>query len=1000
MDRRRFLQVLGTSSTAATAAGCSSKSGEKLIPYLVPVEELTPGVSSEFATVCRECPAGCGMVARVRDGRAHKVEGNPDHPLNQGTLCLRGQASLQGLYHPDRIRGPLARDAHGRLQPISWAEAELRLDAALQKGAGRAAWIGRLETGALDSLIGRWLNAAAGGGTHLRYEPFAYEPLRAAAGRVLGRPEIPDFRLQAARMLVSFGAEFVETWISNVEYSRAFSAWRQARVAGKHQGRYVFLSPRLSLTGANADEWVPIRPGSEAQAAEALLRAVQEEAGSARSASLGALAAAAGLQPELLQRLARELRDQSPSLVLPVGIAGHSPGAVAACEAVLRLNQELGNVGHTLLMGRPHALSTAASQAELVALVDRMRAGEVGVLFLHHANPAYHLPPAVGFAEALARVPVVVSFSSHLDETTALASVVLPDHTPLESWGEYSPRPGVTGLLQPVVSPTFDTRSTGDVLLASARRLGHDLGAAEFQSYLRNAHAAAEAEWQQAVGRGGYFATADRTGLGPGGRELAIPSVSGPAGTTAPAPATARPAAAPAAPDRPTPAPAEGLLLVLYPSLHFYDGRTANRSWAQEIPDPVAKAVWGSWAEIHPDTARRLNVRNDDLLQLSTEAGRLDVPALVTDRVHPEGVAVQLGQGHTQYGRYAAGTGVNPLPLLPRQTGPAGELLCAGVPVQVTRLAVRRALPVLQTSQRQLGPEVARELTLAELAGRHDEDPKAREEERSPSLYRNQPQGEHRWGMVIDLDRCVGCNACVAACYAENNVPIVGKEECGRGREMAWLRIENYVGERPHEGAAPRPWSNTEPRDAAPLGVGELQPDGAVRLDVRFLPMLCQQCNNAPCEYVCPVNATMHSSDGLNQQIYNRCVGTRFCSNNCPYKVRRFNWFTYPFPEPLDLQLNPDVLRRTKGVMEKCTFCVQRIRRARIDAKADARAIRDGELMTACQQTCPTDAIVFGDLQDPNSRVSQLAKDPRGYGALSELNTYPNVTYLARVRAE
>lgn len=956
LNRRQFLKVLGITGAAATVEGCAGTSHDKLIPYLIPVESIKPGQSTDFATVCRECPAGCGMIARVRDGRAHKVEGNPDHPINRGALCLRGHASLQGLYNPDRITGPMARDEHGRLQPVTWEDAERRLQKALfTASAGRALWIGRLETGTMDRLIRAWLSAIAPNHTRVTYEPFAHEPLRVAAGRVFGSPQIPRFKIADARMLISFGADFLETWLSNVEFARDFAAWRDARRAGKHTGRYVFIGPRLSLTGANADEWIPVRAGAEGLVARALETAVN-------GGDPGRLAEQAGVSSDIISRLAREFKMGGPSLALPVGVAGSGVDATEAIEAVLRLNKAAGNVGRTVIPGEGHALSAANTHAEVA---EAARSAGGAVVFLHHVDPAYNLPGAG--AHLFEGAKEVVSFASYLTDTTAkVATLVLPDHTPLESWGDYTPRTGVTGLMQPAVAPVFNTRATGDVLLASASKMGRDLGAATFQEYLRKAHKMDDDAWNSTLQKG-VIAGGD------------IPAV----------PASARGKSAPAGGHA---AGLDAIVLHVYPSLHFYDGRSANRPWAQEIPDPMAKAVWGSWAEIHPDLAKSIGARNDDVLVLTTAAGKLEVPALVTDKVHPKVVAVQIGQGHAEFGRYAKGAGVNAVTLLPPDTeGASGGPVLSGTRVQVTRIPVRRTLAVLQTSTRQIGSAMARGMTLAGLVRLRktgDSGEKEGEElKANASLYATRPKGEHHWGMAIDLDRCVGCNACAAACYSENNIPISGQEECGRGREMAWLRIENYEG---------------GPEGGKLLQIQGKRPEaeGSRKLDMRFLPMLCQQCENAPCEYVCPVDATVHSSDHLNQQVYNRCVGTRYCSNNCPYKVRRFNWYDFAWPTPMDQMLNPDVTKRGRGVMEKCTFCIQRIRGSVIDAKAEKRPVRDGEIVTACQQSCPADAIIFGDLNDPNSEVSHLSKDARGYGVLSELNTFPNVTYLSRVRAE
>jgi anaerobic selenocysteine-containing dehydrogenase/Fe-S-cluster-containing dehydrogenase component len=1020
MDRRRFLTMIGMAGTAAVG-GCARARDEPLIPYLIPIEEVTPGVSVEYATVCRECPAGCGMVARVRDGRAYKVDGNPEHPISRGVLCPRGQTALQNLYNPDRIPAPLARDRFGRLQPIPWEEAErLLLEALRAARSGRAAWLGHLETGALDTLVDEWLQAVLPGAVRLRYEPFAYEALRAANERVFGQAIVPDLRIDAARMLLSFGAEFLETWVSNLEYSRQFGAWRDRRRGADHGGRYVFIGPRLSLTGANADEWLPVRPGTEMLVARAML-ALLSEPGAAGTAprgrgDVGALADAAGIAAESVERLAREFASASPSLALPLGTLAETADAVAANEAILRLNEIAGNVGRTYFPDRAHALSGTVGAAEVGALLGAMRGGEIGALFLHHANPVYHLPEAMEVSEALARVPRIISFSSYLDETTRLASLVLPDHSPYESWGSYTPRPHVTGLLQPLVMPVHSTRQTGDLLLASAAALGAPLGATDFQAYLRRTLGLDDDAWSAALNRGGVY-TAPAAGTGSGRPAGAAPGSRLPAPREDGAsPLRAGAADVPAgslrageAESREPRAESQELLLTLQPSLRFFDGRTANRPLTHEIPDAMAKVVWGSWAEIHPTTAESLGVTQDgDLLALASDHGRLEVPALVTARVHPQTIAIEIGLGHTAYTRYAEGVGVNPLRLLGAGwAGPGADESAAApgrwsLPVTVSRLPARRRLIQLQASYDPVGQPIAREIPLAAArqltaAGAEPgpEGPEApgaatRAPGSGPSatFYRFIPPGEQQWGMVIDLDRCIGCNACVAACYTENNVPTVGPAECARGREMSWLRIENY---------APPPEAVRQP--ASGLGAASPQPGAAAEARVVFLPMLCQQCDNAPCEYVCPVYATTHSQDGLNQQIYSRCVGTRYCSHNCPYKVRRFNWTTYEFPPPLDQALNPDVIHRSKGVMEKCTFCIQRIRGGRIEARAQRRPIRDGEIRTACMEACPTEAIIFGDLKNEESRVRAVGADPRGYGVLAGLNTYPNITYLARVRA-
>jgi molybdopterin-containing oxidoreductase family iron-sulfur binding subunit len=411
---------------------------------------------------------------------------------------------------------------------------------------------------------------------------------------------------------------------------------------------------------------------------------------------------------------------------------------------------------------------------------------------------------------------------------------------------------------------------------------------------------------------------------------------------------------------------AEGLTLVPYPSLAFYDGRMANRPWLQEMPDPLTQFVWDSWLEIHPEDAKRFSIKKNDLVRVKSPTGEVTLPAHISVGVRPGSVAVPIGQGHSAYGRYAEKTGVNVLPLLSGEAeARSGGLIWVGTRVVVSATGAKHHLVSTAGSDRSHGREIVQTIPLAVLQ-------KGGEEKKAPyhlhQMYPDHDHPQHRWGMVIDLNACTGCNACVVACSAENNIPIMGKEQVELGREMSWIRIQRY-----DEGSTTHP-------------------------DHHFIPMLCQHCDKAPCETVCPVYATYHNPEGLNVQVYNRCVGTRYCSNNCPYKVRRFNWFTAEWPEPLNLQLNPDVTVREMGVVEKCTFCVQRIRVGELKAKAEERKVRDGEIVPACAQTCPTHAIVFGDLNDAESEVSKLAKNPRGYHVLEHLNTQPAITYLKKIK--
>ena len=996
MNRRKFLKVMGvTGGGASVMAGCSTDAVEKLIPYLVPIEDQIPGQAVHYASTCRECPAGCGVHVRVREGRAVKVEGNPEHPVNQGRLCARGQAALQGTYNPDRVRGPLARSASGSLEPIGWDDALARLATQLADAGDGLVFLTGEEHGSFGELVREW--AEAFGGRHVMHEPFGYEALRQAGQSVFGTAALPDYRLGEADYVLSFGADFLETWRSPVEHTRGFVA-----VHGYHEGRmgrYVHVEPRMSMTAMSADEWIAPRPGTEALVALTLAHVVANhhaDRAPADAAGLRALLAPyepedmaerTGVSAEVVHRLAEEFT-AGPSVALPGGVGTQHPDAHITAAAVHLLNYLAGNVGRSVVFPGGHAAETLP-YAQLVALLEAARNGRVTVLLLHGANPVHGTPAGLGVAEALAAVPFKVSFSRFLDETSQLADLVLPDHDPFEQWNDYALRPGVRSLQQPVMQPVFDTRQTGDVLIDVARRAGgataarFALGGATqnlFKTYLQEQWRALQRTqadrrpfdqfWHDALQHGGVWADSSH---GPVRltRGLALDAVS-------------------------WSAPEGQFALIAYPSSSLFDGRGANRPWLQELPDPVTKITWSSWVEIHPETATHLGIAEGDIVEVTSAAGSVEVPAYLYPGVRPDVVAMPLGQGHTAYGRYAEGRGANAYRLLDHApTAFGGVSHYAAVALRPTGRHER--LAKTEGRNRQLDRGIAPAVTVAGIAsgelehGAHAEHAAPipeREEHVVEQVAEGQAEARKygpyafettRWAMAVDLGKCTGCSACVIACSAENNVPFVGPDQVRRGREMQWIRVERYF-----EGG-----EHGEP------------------LEARFVPMMCQHCGNAPCEPVCPVFAAYHTPDGLNGQVYNRCVGTRYCGNNCPYKVRYFNWYdmstgedprTFAWPEPMHWLLNPDVTVRSKGVMEKCTFCVQRIRGAQHQARVEDRPVADGDVRTACQQTCPADAIAFGNLTDPASRVAQVAAAERGYRVLDGLNTKPAVTYLMKVR--
>ncbi len=950
MSRRTFLQIAG----AATAAGCTpARHAEKLVPYLVPPEHIVPGLPLFYRTACRACDAGCGVTARTREGRVIKLEGNPDDPIGRGALCARGQATLQALYAPDRWKGPMRRGGDGKLAAVSWDDAIAALASTLdderKKGGRGIRMITRGESGSAGAVQKSVLAAfGAGPAQRLVLDPLDAPAIRAASKALYGKDEMPVFDLGAARSVVAFGADFAETWLSPVEMSRQLAAGR-GRV-GDDRTRFTWVAPRLAMTASSADDWLACRAGGELAIALGLLRWLTDPKNGvgdlapeahALAGRLGAITTAeverrSGVPWARVAALGAELSRRRPSVVLGPGIASAGADATPLAAAIALANHVLGNVGRTVLYGLDAQPDPPSPLGQLRSLVEEMRAGQVRVLLVGHADPAATMPAELRFGEALAKVPMVVTFNALPDGISERAHLVLPDNHSLESFGDLAPRKGVTLLEQPTMTPLADTRSASQVLLDVAAKVGlpeaklptdyyefvQGRGADEAKRIGAADPAAAQ---RLASEHGGYFSPAAPTTvtLSAGAAEgfLALGAA---------------------------PSPTEGAFdLVVFPTALRGAGGI-DLPWLREVPDGITTINWTGWAEISPATAKLLGVASGDVVAITTPAGRVELPAYVWPGVRDDAVAVPLG-------------GPEAPTLLPFTVDPvSGGLAWRSTSAKLTSAGRRVELPILGPNADEHGREIVRTVSRAHPSLPHPPPP--------PSMYPAPEYPKHRWAMAIDLDRCTGCQACVVACYAENNVPVMGPEATVRGRNMGWLRIERY------------------------FSVGK---DGA-RVDT--MPMLCQHCESAPCEPVCPVYATYHTGEGLNAQVYNRCVGTRYCSNNCPYKVRVFNWRDPEFPAPLNLQLNPDVTVRSKGVMEKCTFCVQRIRYAENLARDEGRPVADGEIVPACAQTCPGQAIVFGDAHDPASRVSVLARDGRGYAVLDELNTQPAITYLARVR--
>ncbi len=1011
MDRRDFIKVVVAGAVTPGVVGFKEKVVEPLLPYLIPPEDIIPGVANWYASACRQCSAGCGILVRIREGRAKKIEGNPLCPVNEGRLCARGQAGLQVLYNPDRIKQPLIRES-GRFKEASWNEGLKLLVAKLRelktKGSSdRVVFLSQPIRGHLAALIDRFMKSY-GSTNFFSYELFDNGPLIAANELSFGYGAIPHYDIANAKYVVSFGAGFLDSWVSPVHYSVAYGKFRDRPVESR--GHLVQFEPRLSLTGASADEWIPSKPGSESAIALGMAKLIADEKLydpalepeiQAWKAALGEhsierAARESGVPAEKIAEVARRFAKSRPSLALsgdPAHLNGDGlHGAVAANV----LNHLVGSIGGDggVKFGRPPIFPDAIEKRigghELASLIEKMKAGEVQALLVYGANPAFTVGSE--FIAALKKVPFIASFSSFMDETTGMADLVLPDNTYLESWGDCIPI--VDGgkssavMMQPVVSRVYDTRQIGDVILSLAKSLGGDISRSHpwnnffdfLKSSWREFHRSAiergsdvppdfEDFWKNLVLTGGWFekdASFDENQP----IKRPKPEIVSSGGFEKPK------------------ATGEEFALHLYPSHGLYDGRHANLPWLQQMPEPLVTATWGSWAEINPETAREMGISEGDVLEISSEKGSIEVPAYIFPAIEPKTIAVPIGQGHTSYGSYAAGRGVNPLKLVDSARFELADVKVSktGKKEKVIKLEPDVPQPGIEGGVNEVDREIVQWITPDEAAAleRKELDPiKAlpSRDLKKPSIiwallglgkYRTsrteKRKMDYRWGMVIDLDKCTGCQACMVACYSENNLPLVSDVEMARRRHKNWIRLDRY-------------WEGEYPEVRAKL-----------------MPVNCQQCGNAPCEAVCPVYAAYGAFDGLNGQVYQRCIGTRYCNVNCPYRARLFNWFNPEWPKPLDEQLNPDVSVRTSGIVDKCTFCVQRIREAKERASDESRKVRDGEIKPACAQTCPTGAIAFGDLKDLTTEVSKLSRSPRRFRLLEELNTEPAVIYLKAVR--
>jgi MoCo/4Fe-4S cofactor protein with predicted Tat translocation signal len=958
VSRRGFMKLMGASLAMAGLAGCTKQPDEPIYPYIQQPEDLILGKPNYFATSMPFPTGALPLLVKSDAYRPIKIDGNPEHPQSRGKSDVFSQGSLLGLYDPDRSQRALYH-----LETSSFGNFQSALLRDLPKMAGGQGLYILSATITSPTLAAQWKDAQRRlpQAKLIQYDPVNRDSARRASKAAFGDFYDAQYRLDKADVIVSLDADFLSgvAHPGFLSLARDYANRRKLMDASVAMNRLYAVESMPTTTGMKADHRLKMKASQVGACAQAIAAALG-----------GGQVAGAALNPEqqaFIAALAADLKANAGKCVV---IPGEQQPAEVHLAAIL-LNQQLGNVGKTVVYTETvHPLPSVQGD-DLKALVADMNAGKVQWLLILEANPVYTAPADLQFAEALARVPNSAQLGAYADETAQLTTWHINAAHYLEAWSDTRSYDGTLSVVQPMIDPLYGGKTAHDVLQTL------------LDDPQRTAFAAVQEIWQQQLAGKGDFEAAWRKVLHDGflpGSAFAPKSVNAGAGARAGSPPSAG---------------EDSLEVIFRPDPGIYDGRYANIGWLQELPKPVLNNAWDNAVIMSGPTKAKLGLEENDVVEI-TLSGRTVKGPVVAIPGHPDNsVTVHLGYGRQHAGRVGSGMGFNAYsirtadaPLFAtgaslKKTGDIWGIAVTKSHYNDTRgkqALAGQAASVLTgdvASHSFEGDEaitrgIVRMATLEEFKqnpnfaheGDWPEDP-----DRDTTLFDNWDYKKNAWGLVIDQNSCVGCNACVVSCYAENNIPVVGKHNVKTGRDMQWLRIDTYF-------------------------EGDLQSPRA-----HFQPMLCQHCENAPCEQVCPVAATVHTPEGLNMMVYNRCVGTRYCSNNCPYKVRRFNFLLFSDyeTESLKLMRNPDVTVRSRGVMEKCTYCVQRIAAAKIEADKENREIRDGEIVTACQQACPTDAIVFGNINDKNSRVAKIKAQSRNYSVLADLNTRPRTTYIAEV---
>ncbi len=1003
-NRRDFLKFFGFSVAAVSLAACNQTPVRNVVPYLVKPEEITPGNPNFYNSTCGACSSACGVTVKTREGRPIKVDGNANSPISGGGLCATGQASILSLYDTERLDAPYKDSSKSDWKTVD-ADITKALNDIATAGGKIAILSETIHSPSTLSVINDFKTKFPTT-THIMYDAVSYSGILTANLESFGKKTIPSYQFDKANVVVSFGADYLGTWISPVEFSKAWASKRKVEGAEKISKTFQFES-NLSLTGTNADYRFPMKASLEAVYVTSLYNAIAQKTGAApiQISQSGELAGGA------ISQAAEALLNEKGNSIVVSG--SNNPKIQTVINGI---NLMLSNYGSTI------DLDNSSNQykgidSDFVQFANDLNAGSYQAVIFYNANPVYNSTLSTQITEGLKKVKLKVSTASTLDETAQLCNYITPDNHYLESWNDAEPKVGLYQLTQPTISPVFSTRQVQESLLtwaglvtppavdpfANKGILNEKQSASTYYLYIRN-------KWtSMGVADDASFNKALHDGVYKGAAAIAsVPSFAVVLNNLV-------------LDLEKSIGKKEELDLVLYQNVSVKDGSLSNNPWLQETPDPMSKVTWDNYLSLPKAYSESKNIKNGDLVNVSFGNVKIkDLPVFVQPGQSNMTVGLAIG-----YGRKGKIGEKNQFESIGKNAYPLSSYTNGYLNYTINGVKVEKAEGTYELAQTQThhsieGRDIIRETTFGEIKT----NPKAGNDKAQPHLYtlwetkdyKKDGAPNHHWAMAIDLNACTGCSACVVSCSIENNVPVVGREEVRRRREMHWMRIDRYFSfEDKKQNLVDKNESDFEGRFITKekgLAMADKKAAGSQyehweNVRVLHQPMMCQHCGQAPCETVCPVLATTHSTEGLNQMTYNRCIGTKYCANNCPYKVRRFNWFRYNDNDKFDFHfnndlgkmvINPDVTVRTRGVMEKCSMCVQGIQGGKTKAKREKRQLNDGEIKTACQRSCPTGAIVFGDVNDPNSEVHKLFKNERSYRVLEELNTQNAVKYMVKVR--